>query len=175
MRESQRDHKLIVKTIKCQVFVMSLSFYSQILKKMHCSVLCGDSNVNIWWRSNPRSRSICNSNPLYLYLLLPRLPAHTWYGDCKILASLFAWGKLQLGKSVAAFHAAHSEQNVSGQLCLGITGIWEPWATRYQWELKRHSDILITSHPPESRVEVLYLICFFLIIADFLLFITVSK
>lgn len=57
-----------------------------------------------------------------------------------------------LGESVAA---------VSGQLCLGITGILEPWATRYQWELKRHSDILITLHPPESRVEDLYLICFF--------------
>lgn len=80
-----------------------------------------------------------------------------------------------LGESVAAFHGAHSEQNVSGQLRLGITGISKPWATHYQWELKRHSDILIALHPPESRVEDLYLICFFfLIIADFLLFIMVS-
>lgn len=86
----------IVKTIKCQVFVMSLFFFSQILRESHCSVLWGDANVNICWRSNPRLRSICNSNPLYLYLLLSRLPAYTWYGDCKILASLFVWGKLQL-------------------------------------------------------------------------------
>lgn len=145
----------------CDVTVLFLSDIERIT--LFCSVWGLQCKYSICWRSNPRLRSIILTHFICICYYLDY--QHTLDMEtAKFLLACLSEENSNwlsgLGESVA-FHGAHSEQNVSGQLCLGITGILEPWATHYQWELKRHSDILITLHPPESRVEDLYLICFF--------------